>query len=62
MFSERGFDDPQALVECKPRRPSVARQHLLLLDGRVETESERGVPGHGRLSIPPPTDTTTVQP
>src|SRR5271163_355393 len=45
---ESSFDQAQALIERKPRRPRMSGQHVTLLDGGVEAELERGVPAHQR--------------
>ncbi len=43
---ERGFHDPQALIERKPGRTGMPGQQLLLLDCGIEAELESGVPAH----------------
>jgi hypothetical protein len=45
---ERGFHDPQALIERKPGRTGMPGQQLLLLllDCGTEAEIESGVPAH----------------
>jgi hypothetical protein len=40
---------PQRLVEREPGCPHVPRQHVLLLDCRVETEPERGMARHSYI-------------
>ena len=45
-LSECGFHHLQTLIERKPGRDGMPGQHIVLFDGGVEAELERGVPTH----------------
>ena len=45
-LAEHHFYHAYALVEREPCRAGMPGQHLVLLDGGVEAELERGVPTH----------------